>query len=41
MMSHRILPENTIITIWSKMKVKIEYLDASSPQRKTGALSEN
>jgi hypothetical protein len=59
MMSHRILPENTTITIWTKMQVKIsstnlvsnmnsyllmlsrEYLEASTPQWKTEALSEN
>jgi hypothetical protein len=58
-MSPRILPENTTITIWTKMQVKIsstnlvsnmnsylwkvsrEYLDVSTPQRKTEALPEN
>jgi hypothetical protein len=58
MMSHRLLPENTTITIWTKMQVKIsstnlvsnmnsylwklrrEYLDASTPQKKTEALPE-
>jgi hypothetical protein len=58
MISRRILPENTAITIWTKMQVKIsstnlvsnmnsyrwklsrEYIDASTPRRKTEALPE-
>ena len=48
-LSHTLLPENTTVTIWTEMQVKISSTNlvsnmnsyASTPQRKTEALTEN